>query len=210
MELALRLHFLYLNQPVAWKTSWGQACNKCRCWRAEGPEGGEEPRLVEGQRRVSKVCSQNCFLNHGITKLSLPYSKCFVTGDYLGAVNAYNLAIRLNRRIPALYSNRAACHLKLKNLHKAIEDSSQVCTVCVFYIICVHLQKAVSDNLVYNTWKFCTRREALEVMSPHFCVEHITHSVCFNNFGTKLKFACSQEKCLTATKTIYRQCGCDH
>ncbi|XP_054476710.1 dynein assembly factor 4, axonemal [Anoplopoma fimbria] len=51
--------------------------------------------------------------------------KCFVTGDYLGAVNAYSLAIRLNRKIPALYSNRAACHLKLKNLHKAIDDSSQ-------------------------------------------------------------------------------------
>ncbi|TKS74005.1 Dynein assembly factor 4, axonemal [Collichthys lucidus] len=51
--------------------------------------------------------------------------KCFVTGDYLGAVNAYNLAIRLSRKIPALYSNRAACHLKLRNLHKAIEDSSQ-------------------------------------------------------------------------------------
>ncbi|XP_038562633.1 dynein assembly factor 4, axonemal isoform X1 [Micropterus salmoides] len=51
--------------------------------------------------------------------------KCFVAGDYLGAVNAYNLAIRLNRKIPALYSNRAACHLKLRNFHKAIEDASQ-------------------------------------------------------------------------------------
>ncbi|XP_075932421.1 dynein axonemal assembly factor 4 [Anarhichas minor] len=51
--------------------------------------------------------------------------KCFVTGDHLGAVNAYSLAIRLNRKIPALYSNRAACHLKLKHLHKAIEDSSK-------------------------------------------------------------------------------------
>ncbi|XP_042352070.1 dynein assembly factor 4, axonemal [Plectropomus leopardus] len=51
--------------------------------------------------------------------------KCFATGDFLGAVNAYSLAIRLNRKIPALYSNRAACHLKLKNLHKAVEDSSQ-------------------------------------------------------------------------------------
>ncbi|XP_068579620.1 dynein axonemal assembly factor 4 [Cebidichthys violaceus] len=51
--------------------------------------------------------------------------KCFVTGDHLGAVNAYSLAIRLNRKIPALYSNRAACHLKLNNLHKAIEDSSK-------------------------------------------------------------------------------------
>ncbi|XP_023253133.1 dynein assembly factor 4, axonemal [Seriola lalandi dorsalis] len=51
--------------------------------------------------------------------------KCFATADYLSAVNAYNLAIRLNRKIPALYSNRAACHLKLRNLHKAVEDSSQ-------------------------------------------------------------------------------------
>nr|XP_040019438.1 dynein assembly factor 4, axonemal [Gasterosteus aculeatus aculeatus] len=51
--------------------------------------------------------------------------KCFMTGDHLGAVNAYSLAIRLNRKIPALYSNRSACHLKLKNLHKAIADSSQ-------------------------------------------------------------------------------------
>ncbi|XP_071403130.1 dynein axonemal assembly factor 4 [Centroberyx affinis] len=51
--------------------------------------------------------------------------KCFATGNYLGAVNAYSLAIKLNRKIPALYSNRAACHLKLRNLHKAIEDSSQ-------------------------------------------------------------------------------------
>uniref|UniRef100_A0A665WG82 Dynein axonemal assembly factor 4 n=1 Tax=Echeneis naucrates TaxID=173247 RepID=A0A665WG82_ECHNA len=44
---------------------------------------------------------------------------------FLIAVNAYNLAIQLNRKMPALYSNRAACHLKLRNLHKAIEDSSQ-------------------------------------------------------------------------------------
>ncbi|XP_061578147.1 dynein assembly factor 4, axonemal [Cololabis saira] len=51
--------------------------------------------------------------------------KCFAAGDYQGAVNAYSLAIRLNGKIAALYSNRAACHLKLRNLHKAIEDSSK-------------------------------------------------------------------------------------
>ncbi|XP_061677649.1 dynein assembly factor 4, axonemal isoform X2 [Syngnathoides biaculeatus] len=49
----------------------------------------------------------------------------FAAGDYLSALNAYNLAIRLNRKISALFSNRAACHLKLRNFHKAIEDSSQ-------------------------------------------------------------------------------------
>lgn len=49
----------------------------------------------------------------------------FAMGDYLGAVNAYNLAVRLNNSLPLLYLNRAACHLKLQNLHKAIEDSSK-------------------------------------------------------------------------------------
>ncbi|XP_055452973.1 dynein axonemal assembly factor 4 isoform X1 [Psammomys obesus] len=52
-------------------------------------------------------------------------NKLFATENYLAAVNAYNLAIRLNSKIPLLYLNRAACHLKLKNLHKAIEDSSK-------------------------------------------------------------------------------------
>lgn len=51
--------------------------------------------------------------------------KLFMAGNFLAAVNAYNLAIKLNRKMPALFSNRAACHLKLRNLHKAIEDSSQ-------------------------------------------------------------------------------------
>ncbi|GAB1294426.1 Dynein axonemal assembly factor 4 [Apodemus speciosus] len=52
-------------------------------------------------------------------------NKLFATENYLAAVDAYNLAIRLNCKIPLLYLNRAACHLKLKNLHKAIEDSSK-------------------------------------------------------------------------------------
>ncbi|NP_001008674.1 dynein axonemal assembly factor 4 [Gallus gallus] len=52
-------------------------------------------------------------------------NKMFATGDYLAAVNAYNLAVRLNNKLPLLYLNRAACHLKLRNLHKAIEDSSK-------------------------------------------------------------------------------------
>ncbi|KAG7504535.1 dynein assembly factor 4, axonemal [Solea senegalensis] len=51
--------------------------------------------------------------------------KCFMKGDYLSALNAYSLAIRLNRKMSAVFSNRAACHLKLGNLDKAIEDSSQ-------------------------------------------------------------------------------------
>ncbi|XP_050759461.1 dynein axonemal assembly factor 4 isoform X2 [Gymnogyps californianus] len=53
-------------------------------------------------------------------------NKMFATGNYLAAVNAYNLAVWLNNKLPLLYLNRAACHLKLRNLHKAIEDSSKV------------------------------------------------------------------------------------
>ncbi|KAM7103588.1 dynein axonemal assembly factor 4 isoform 4-T4 [Ciconia maguari] len=52
-------------------------------------------------------------------------NKMFAMGNYLAAVNAYNLAVRLNNKLPLLYLNRAACHLKLRNLHKAIEDSSK-------------------------------------------------------------------------------------
>ncbi|NWT18648.1 DAAF4 factor, partial [Vireo altiloquus] len=52
-------------------------------------------------------------------------NKMFAMGNYLGAVNAYNLAVRLNDKLPLLYLNRAACHLKLRNLHKAVEDSSK-------------------------------------------------------------------------------------
>ncbi|XP_042659745.1 dynein axonemal assembly factor 4 isoform X3 [Tyto alba] len=52
-------------------------------------------------------------------------NKMFATGNYLAAANAYNLAVRLNNKLPLLYLNRAACHLKLRNLHKVIEDSSK-------------------------------------------------------------------------------------
>ncbi|NXS52175.1 DAAF4 factor, partial [Brachypteracias leptosomus] len=52
-------------------------------------------------------------------------NKMFAMGNYLAAVNAYTLAMRLNNKLPLLYLNRAACHLKLRNFHKAIEDSSK-------------------------------------------------------------------------------------
>ncbi|XP_026876598.2 dynein assembly factor 4, axonemal isoform X1 [Electrophorus electricus] len=61
----------------------------------------------------------------------------FRLGNYQAAVNAYDLAIKLNRHIPALFSNRAACHLKMRNLHKAIEDSSRAMEL---------LTPAVADN----------------------------------------------------------------
>ncbi|XP_041535507.1 dynein assembly factor 4, axonemal isoform X2 [Microtus oregoni] len=65
-------------------------------------------------------------------------NKLFATENYLAAVDAYNLAIRLNSKIPLLYLNRAACHLKLRNLHKAIEDSSKACKIMKLHLRSTH------------------------------------------------------------------------
>lgn len=51
-------------------------------------------------------------------------NKLFGSGNYAAAVNAYNLAIRLRPKMHTLYLNRAACHLKLRNFYKCIEDCS--------------------------------------------------------------------------------------
>ncbi|XP_005093649.2 dynein assembly factor 4, axonemal [Aplysia californica] len=49
----------------------------------------------------------------------------FASGDYKSAINAYTHAIHLTPKLPSLYSNRAACHLKLRNFFKVIEDCSK-------------------------------------------------------------------------------------
>ncbi|XP_061013192.1 dynein axonemal assembly factor 4 isoform X2 [Dama dama] len=68
-------------------------------------------------------------------------NKLFAMENYLAAINAYNLAIRLNNKIPLLYLNRAACHLKLKNLHKAIEDSSKAFRIMKLLLRLIHPTK---------------------------------------------------------------------
>ncbi|XP_008062716.1 dyslexia susceptibility 1 candidate gene 1 protein isoform X2 [Carlito syrichta] len=65
-------------------------------------------------------------------------NKLFATENYLAAINAFNLAIKLNNKIPLLYLNRAACHLKLKNLHKAIEDSSKAYRIMKLHLRLIH------------------------------------------------------------------------
>lgn len=49
----------------------------------------------------------------------------FASGDYKSAINAYTHAIRMTPKLPSLYSNRAACHLKTRNFFKCIEDCSK-------------------------------------------------------------------------------------
>ncbi|KAK3097301.1 hypothetical protein FSP39_008500 [Pinctada imbricata] len=49
----------------------------------------------------------------------------FKSGNYQAAINAFTHAIRYSPKMPSLYSNRAACHLKIRNFFKAIEDCSK-------------------------------------------------------------------------------------
>lgn len=84
-----------------------------------------------------------------------------MAGNYQAALNAYNLALKLNRKLPALYSNRAACHLKLRNLHKAIEDSSQVSTSQhLISVTNTTFPPKMKITSVYMSW------QALELLNP--------------------------------------------
>ncbi|CAH8452025.1 unnamed protein product [Schistosoma rodhaini] len=55
----------------------------------------------------------------------------FQAGDYEAAVIAYTEAITQNPKLHSAYSNRAACHLQLRNYFKALEDSSMALDLCV-------------------------------------------------------------------------------
>lgn len=46
----------------------------------------------------------------------------FKKGNYVAAINAYSSALMLDSKIPMIYSNRAACHLSLKQYKECIQD----------------------------------------------------------------------------------------
>ena len=46
----------------------------------------------------------------------------FKNGNYEAAINVFSEAIQLNGNLPSLYSNRAACYLKMGNNDKCIVD----------------------------------------------------------------------------------------
>lgn len=52
-------------------------------------------------------------------------NKLFVVGQYEAAKHQYGLAIALDPSVPAFYSNRAACELKLEQHGLAIEDATK-------------------------------------------------------------------------------------
>ncbi|KER28226.1 hypothetical protein T265_04901 [Opisthorchis viverrini] len=55
----------------------------------------------------------------------------FRAGDFEAAVEAYSRAIEINPKMHSAFSNRAACHLQLRNFFKALEDSSTALDLCV-------------------------------------------------------------------------------
>lgn len=76
-------------------------------------------------RRISDVFDED--LNEEEKNPDLLQNKgnnFFNAGNYPAAINVYTHAIKLNNNIPALYSNRAACHLKMRNFMKCIKDCS--------------------------------------------------------------------------------------
>ncbi|KFM03109.1 Dyslexia susceptibility 1 candidate 1 [Aptenodytes forsteri] len=90
------------------------------------PTALRESRIAEEEEvRLALCFSMVLLLSSKAVNYLAFIHKMFAMGNYLAAVNAYNLAVRLNNKLPLLYLNRAACHLKLRNLHKAIEDSSK-------------------------------------------------------------------------------------
>ncbi|XP_053405308.1 dynein axonemal assembly factor 4-like [Mercenaria mercenaria] len=55
----------------------------------------------------------------------------FKAGNLEAAINAYSHALRLNHTLHSCLSNRAACHLKMRNFFKCIEDCSKALELLV-------------------------------------------------------------------------------
>lgn len=55
----------------------------------------------------------------------------FKAGNLEAAVNAYSHALRLNHTLYSCLSNRAACHLKMRNFFKCIEDCAKALELLV-------------------------------------------------------------------------------
>ncbi|XP_063240281.1 dynein axonemal assembly factor 4 isoform X2 [Bacillus rossius redtenbacheri] len=66
----------------------------------------------------------------------------FRAGNYLGAVSAYSHAIKLGSKMPEIYSNRAAAHFALNNLHKTLNDCTKALELLVPAVPLNALQRA--------------------------------------------------------------------
>jgi len=64
------------------------------------------------------------------------HSSLIKKDSYLGAVSAFSFGLKLAPKMVEFYVERAAAHLALNNLHKAIEDTSQVSRKKCFFQCC--------------------------------------------------------------------------
>lgn len=89
----------------------------------------EEEKWLKKQaeaRRMSEVFDENLSEEErNPDLLQTKGNNFFHIGNYPAAINVYTHAIKLSNQIPALYSNRAACHLKVRNFMKCIQDCSK-------------------------------------------------------------------------------------
>ncbi|GFR23032.1 dynein assembly factor 4, axonemal [Trichonephila clavata] len=105
------------------------------------PTAARESQEAEEKEWLEKQLAASVSLKLDCTDLSpqernpdwlkLKAESMFKKGDYKSAINAYSLAIRMCPNLYSLYSGRSACHLNLRNLHKAIEDSSKALELLV-------------------------------------------------------------------------------
>lgn len=63
-----------------------------------------------------------------ILTLIVYFSEFFKAGNYLGAISAYSLGIKISDKMASLYVNRSAAHYALENYYRCIEDCSKVIT----------------------------------------------------------------------------------
>ncbi|CAF0793962.1 unnamed protein product [Brachionus calyciflorus] len=79
-------------------------------------------------RRITELPDDLKDLSSNETNLDLLKEKAgtyFKQENYQTAIGVYNHAIRLFPKEPSLYSNRAACHFKVRNLIKCVEDCTR-------------------------------------------------------------------------------------
>ena len=104
------------------------------------PTAARESKQQEEQEWLTKLAAARKIKTDGDTEKSINEKNpeflkdkgvsLFKNGDHRGAVNAFSEAIKLNPKLPQLFSNRAACCLALGEDEKCIYDC---CTALELY-----------------------------------------------------------------------------
>ena len=82
-------------------------------------------KQAEARQRANDASSDLTDIEKDPVLLRQKGNSFFRQENYQGAVNVFTHGINLYPKMPEFYSNRAACHLKLRNFFKALDDSSK-------------------------------------------------------------------------------------